>query len=224
MSGALLAGVVGLALLDSLNPVSIITTALIFLITPRRPALTAMATILGAFLAIFALGAVLFVTAGAAAGAVEGIMVALQFFAFGIAGAGLAFLGLRRLKARERQPVALPAWFRPSTAVPFGFVITAADAPTAFPYFIAIERMVSAEVSLGPGLAAVGLYTLIYCIPCGVGLVVGLVSRRRAHALLERVQQRFGSGVVKRSLPAAGALVSAGLVAGSAPLWLLPSL
>jgi len=88
----------------------------------------------------------------------------------------------------------LPAWFRPATAVPFGIVVTAADLPNAFPYFVAIERMVSFDTSIPAGLSVIGLYAVIYCIPCLVLLVVGLAARRRTQArrgrLLSSVRDR----------------------------------
>ena len=220
MNPALLAGIVGLAALDSLNPATIVTVALILLITPRRPGLTAVAAILGAALTVFTVGAALFLTAGAAAGAVEGIVIALRFLAFGAAGIALIVAGIRRLRERARTPIALPAWFRPATAVPFGVVVTAADLPNAFPYFIAIERMVAADVPPGTGLAVIGLYTFIYCVPCLILLVVGLVSRKRTRAFLERVQTRLGTGVVKRSIPTALTLMLLGVAVASIPFWI----
>lgn len=220
MNPALLIGIVGLAALDSLNPATILTVALILLITPRRPGLTAVAAILGAALTVFTVGAALFLTAGAAADAVEGIVTALRFLAFGAAGIALIVAGIRRLRERARTPIALPAWFRPATAVPFGVVVTAADLPNAFPYFIAIERMVAAEVPPGTGLAVIGLYTLIYCAPCVLLLIVGLVSRKRTRAFLERVQTRLGTGVVERSVPTALTLIGLGVAVASVPFWI----
>lgn len=98
--------------------------------------------------------------------------------------------------------------------------MTAADLPNAFPYFIAIERMVAAEVPPGTGLAVIGLYTLIYCAPCVLLLVVGLVSRKRTRAFLERVQTRLGTGVVERSVPTALTLIGLGVAVASVPFWI----
>lgn len=157
MTTELLLGVIGLAVLDSFNPSTIVTVALILLLSAKRPGLTAASAVAGAALAVFTAGAALFLSAGAAAGAVDGIVIALRFLAFGAAGAGLVIVGIRRFRARPRTPIALPAWFRPATALPFGIIVTAADLPNAFPYFIAIERMVSAQVATAQGLAVLGL-------------------------------------------------------------------
>lgn len=118
MSGPLLLGIAGLALLDSLNPATIIAVVLILIAAPRRPGLVAGAAELGAALTVFSVGAALFLTAGAAAGAVDGIVVALRFVAFGAAGIALIIAGVRRLRERERRAIALPAWFSPWTALP----------------------------------------------------------------------------------------------------------
>jgi len=98
--------------------------------------------------------------------------------------------------------------------------VTAADPPNAFPYFIAIERMVDSAIPIPSGIAVIGLYTVIYCMPCLVLLVVGLISRHKTHAFLGRVITRLGTGVVKRSIPTAVSLMRLGLAVGSAPFWI----
>jgi hypothetical protein len=44
--------------------------------------------------------------------------------------------------------------------------MTGADLPNAFPYFIAIERLINAEVDTITGLAVLAGYAVIYCLPC----------------------------------------------------------
>lgn len=221
MSGPLLWGIGGLALLDSLNPATIAAVALVLIAAPRRPALVAGAAVLGAALTVFAVGAGLFLSAGAAAGAVDGIIVALRFVAFGAAGIALVVAGVRRFRERPRQAITLPAWFTPWTALPFGILLTAADLPNAFPYFIAIERMVTAGVEPGSGLLVLGGYALIYCLPCLILLAVGMVARDRVRARLQSIITRFGTGTVSRSVAIAIILIVTGLAVASIPLWLL---
>ncbi|MBS0022492.1 GAP family protein [Microbacterium paraoxydans] len=220
MSGPLLLGIAGLALLDSLNPATIIAVVLILIAAPRRPGLVAGAAVLGAALTVFSVGAALFLTAGAAAGAVDGIVVALRFVAFGAAGIALIIAGVRRLRERERRAIALPAWFSPWTALPFGAVLTAADLPNAFPYFIAIERLVAAEVHPGAGLAVIAGYTIVYCLPCLVLLAIGLLARDRVRARLERLVARFGTGTVPRSVPVAVTWMVLGAAVLTIPFWI----
>lgn len=221
MTGALLAGIAGLALLDSLNPATIVAVTLILIAAPRRPALVAASAVLGAAVTVFAAGAALFLTAGAAAGAVDGIIIGLRIVAFSAAGVALVVAGIRRLRDRPRRTIALPAWFSPWTALPFGVLLTAADLPNAFPYFIAIERMVATEVPIGVGLAILAGYTFVYCLPCLILLVVGLTSGGRVRERLQRLVDRFGTGTVKRSIPIGIALALLGVAVASIPFWLL---
>ncbi|MEI3867654.1 GAP family protein [Microbacterium sp. CCNWLW134] len=221
MTGVLIAGIAGLALLDSLNPATIVAVTLVLLAAPRRPALVAGAAVLGAALTVFTVGAALFLTAGAAAGAVEGIVIGLRFVAFGAAGIALIVAGMRRLRDRPRRAIEVPGWFSPWTALPFGMLLTAADLPNAFPYFIAIERMVSTGVTPGTGLAILAGYTVIYCLPCLLLLVVGIISGKRVRERLQRLVDTLGNGTAKRSVPIAVVLCLLGLTVASVPFLLL---
>jgi hypothetical protein len=220
VSAALLLGIVGLALLDALNPATILSVTLILLAAPRRPGLTALSAVAGAALTVFALGSVLYLSAGAAAGVVDGIVSVLRFVAFGAAAIGLAVAGIRRLSDRPRRPIELPTWFSAATALPFGVLITAADLPNAFPYFIAIERLVEAGVPARQGLAVIAGYTLLYCLPCLILLAVGLLARDRTRAWLDRQLTRFGTGVITRSVPIAVLLLMAAAAVATIPFWL----
>lgn len=221
INAELLLSVAGLALLDSLNPATIITVTLILLAAPKRAGLIAISAVFGAALTVFAVGTLLFITAGAAAGAVDGIILGLRFLAFGAAGAALIISGIRRFRSRERKAISLPTWFSPWTAIPLGALLTAADLPNAFPYFITIERLVSNEVELNAGLLIILGYTLIYCLPCLVLLLIGTISRSATRSWLERLVQKFGSGTVKRSVPIAVLTIAAGIAVASIPFALL---
>ncbi|WP_159463486.1 MULTISPECIES: GAP family protein [Microbacterium] len=221
MSPALIVGIAGLALLDSLNPATIVAVTLVLIAAPRRPALVAGSAVLGAALTVFVAGAALFLSAGAAAGAVEGIVVGLRFVAFGAAGIALVIAGIRRLRDRPRRAIELPSWFSPWTALPFGVLLTAADLPNAFPYFIAIERMVATDVPVGMGLATLAGYTVIYCLPCLILLAVGLAHGPRVRERLQRLVDRLGTGTATRSVPLAIMLTLIGAAVASVPFWLL---
>jgi hypothetical protein len=102
MMGVLIAGIAGLALLDSLNPATIVAITLILLTRPRRPILSAMAFVIGAALTVFTLGAVVFISAGAAADVVSDGIVWLRRLAFGLAAVALFVAAARRLRPRAR--------------------------------------------------------------------------------------------------------------------------
>jgi len=221
MNVGLVSAIAGLAILDAFNPATIAAVTLILIAAPSRPGLTALSTVLGAALTVFTAGAVLFLAAGAAAGAVDGIVLGLRYVAFAAAGIALIVAGIRRLRPRERKPIRLPIWFTPWTALPFGALLTGADLPNAFPYFIAIERLIDAHATTGQGLLVLVGYAVIYCLPCLVLLVIGLLARRRTRAFLERITARFGTGEVPQSVPNAIALILVGIGVGTLPLWLL---
>jgi hypothetical protein len=221
INAELLLSIAGLALLDSMNPATIITVTLILLAAPKRAGLLALSAVFGAALTVFTVGALLFITAGAAAGAVDGIVLGLRFLAFGAAAAALIFIGIRRFRDRERKAISLPTWFSPFTAIPLGVLLTAADLPNAFPYFITIERLVSNEVALDMGLLIILGYTLIYCLPCLILLLVGTVSRTATKSWLEGVVKKLGTGTVKRSVPIAVLTIAAGIAVATIPFTLL---
>jgi len=221
VSAALLGAIAGLAAIDAFNPATIVAVILILLAAPERPGLTALVTVLGAAATVFVAGAALFLGAGAAAGAVNGIVFALRYVAFGAAGVVLIIDGIRRFRARPRKPIELPAWFTPWTAAPFGVLLTGADLPNAFPYFIAIERLIDAGTTPAQGLGVLAGYAVIYCLPCLILLLVGLTSRSRTRAFLTRITQRFGTGEVRASPAIAITLILLGIGVGTLPLWAL---
>jgi cytochrome c biogenesis protein CcdA len=221
MSAALLLGIAGLAVLDAFNPATIVTVALILLAARKRAGAAAIGAIAGAALTVMSLGTVIYLSAGAAADAVGGVILVLRFVAFGFGAVALAVAGVRRLRDRARRAIDLPEWFSPLAALPFGVLVTAADLPNAFPYFIAIERLVVAEIPVWQGLLVLAGYTAVYCLPCLVLLVVGLLARERTRDRLQRLVTRFGSGTVRRSVPIAVLLLLAAVAVGSIP-FLLP--
>ncbi|MBA3529850.1 MAG: GAP family protein [Propionibacteriaceae bacterium] len=215
MTGALLASITGLALLDSLNPATVVTITLILLTGPRRPLLSAVAFIAGAYLTVLVVGLLVFLSAGAAAGLVPDAVLWLRRIAFSAAAVALLAAAVRRLRPRARKPIALPDWFSPGAALPLGTMMTGADLPNAFPYFIAIERLISAQVTQPTGNLILAAYAFIYCLPCMVLLVAGMAFGRRVRTGLARIQSRLSTGTVKRSLPAAALLTLAAAGVGT---------
>jgi len=118
----------------------------------------------------------------------------------------LLVAAFKRLSDRPRRAPSLPTWFTPWTAFPLGLVVTGADLPNAFPYFIAIERLVSAEVSVASAMAVLGVYSVIYCIPCLVLLGIGVTLHERIRPRLDALHRRLGTGTTPRNAWVAGAL------------------
>ena len=191
MIAALLAGVAGLALLDALNPATIAGVALLLLAPMAHPVRAAAGFVAGAYLTVLGLGAVVYVGADTAADAAGNGLVWVRRVAFTVAAVALAVAGLRRLRARIRPAVTVPGWVNPLTAAVLGLFMTGADLPNAFPYFIAIERIVNADVGTTHALLILAGYALVYCLPCLLLLIAGIARgdrvRRRLSALYERL-------------------------------------
>ena len=211
MTPALLAGITGLAAVDSLNPATIAGVALILLAPLQRRLATALAYVAGAYVAVLAVGVAVYTGADLAADVVTGGLVWVRRCALGLAALLLLVAAVRRLRPQKRSAVVLPRWFGPWTAAPVGVLVTAADLPNAFPYLIAIERLVTAEAPFGTGVWVLAGYAVVYCLPCLVLLAVGTLHGERVRRRLQRVYDRIGqTRTVPRSIPAALCLVLLG--------------
>ncbi len=193
MSASLLAGIAGLAALDSLNPATLVAVTLILLGSRSRPVSEALGFVLGAFGTVLTIGLVIYLGADAAAASLDGALTWLRRAAFGLAALVLLVSAIRALRPRRRQAVGLPVWFNPFTAVGLGVLMTGADLPNAFPYFIAIERLVSADTSTAVAVLVLAGYAVIYCLPCLVLLAAGLSRAAAVRGLLRRLHDRFGT-------------------------------
>lgn len=71
--------------------------------------------------------------------------------------------------------------------------MTGADLPNAFPYFIAIERLLAAGITPPTAVVVLWAYALVYCLPCLLLLVLGLSHGDRVTAGLRRLHARFGT-------------------------------
>ena len=110
------------------------------------------------------------------------------------------------LRPRLRRELVLPRWFTPATAAGLGVLMTGADPPNAFPYFIAIERLVTSDVDPGIALALLAAYSVVYCLPCLALLAIGLRGGSLTRHL-RRLHDRFGTeAYVPASKPTALAL------------------
>lgn len=219
MSAGLLAAILGLAIADSFNPVTIVVITLILLTARARPAASAVTFVLGAFTTVFLIGAAIFLAAGAAADVVGDGLVWLRRIVFFVAAITLLVAGVRRLKDRQRKGVQLPGWFGVGTAFPLGVLMTGADLPNAFPYFIAIERMIDADVPAALGVPVLAMYAVVYCIPCLGLLALGMAHGDKVQARLQKVFDRFSTGTVNRSIPAATALFVLAAAVLSVVIW-----
>jgi hypothetical protein len=80
--------------------------------------------------------------------------------------------------------------------------------------------MVSTDVGITTGLLVLLGYTIIYCLPCLILLLVGTVNRDRTRSWLQRIVAKFGSGTVKRSIAIGIITIAAGVGVASIPFFL----
>lgn len=193
MTWELAGTIAGLAALDSLNPATLVAITLILLGSRRRLMAEALGFVLGAFTTVLLVGLLLYAGAEAAASTVDGALAWLRRGAFGLAALVLLVSAARSLRTRRRSAVGLPGWFGPFTAAGLGVVMTGADLPNAFPYFIAIERLLAAEVAAPTAVLVLVAYAVVYCLPCLVLLGLGLNRGDRGVATLRRLHDRFGT-------------------------------
>ena len=106
-------------------------------------------------------------------------------------------------------------------ALLFGALLTGAGLPNAFPYFIAIERMVSTDAGIGTGLLVLLGYTIMYCLPCLILLLFGTVTRERTRSWLQKIVTKFGLGTIKRTITIGLVIIVAGLAVASIPFFLI---
>lgn len=209
MSLELASVLVGLALLDSLNPATISEAAV--LSSSRRPAPAVLAYWAGALTCYLTLGGLLVLGPGALlAGALAappdwlravGAVVGATMFTAGVVlwrrGVRLGF-GTRLADGDPRL------------AFKIGVVATLGDIPTAAPYYGAVAVLAGSGLSQAAQLGALGAYNLIYLAPVLIVLALRLAAGSRADPLLDAVR-----GTVERL---AGPLLICVLVLGGAGL------
>ena len=81
--------------------------------------------------------------------------------------------------------------------------------------------MVSSEIETGAGLLIILGYTLIYCLPCLILLLIGTVSRNVTRSWLEKLVKKLGTGTVKRSVLIALLTIAVGIAVISIPFFSL---
>ena len=201
MTWALAGTIAGLAALDSLNPATLVAITLILLSSRRRPLAESLGFVIGAFATVLLVGVAVYLGADAAASSISGALTWLRRGAFGFAALALLVSSVRSLRVRRRSAIGLPTWFTPMTAGGLGVLMTGADLPNAFPYFIAIERLVSADMSTFTALLVLVTYAVLYCLPCLVLLALGLNHGQRVTDALRWLHDRFGAEAVLEASP-----------------------
>jgi cytochrome c biogenesis protein CcdA len=190
---AILAPVLGLALLDSLNPTLFV--AQLYLMTTTRPLARLLSYVGGVLTANFAAGLLVL---GGLRSVIANFFDELSPVAVngGLLALGLALVvyGLTMKVKRDEQQVArTPKSLHPFQTYLLGLVVMANEATTALPYFVAIERMVRAGLDALGNLFVLSLYNLVFIAPLLLFVALFVAYRDRFTQQLER----FNRGVAR---------------------------
>jgi hypothetical protein len=205
------AGVLFLAVLDSINPSAIVVT-LYLLSTAGSRALVQVSVYVGAiFITYFLLGVMLVLgiesllpSFGAVLGGWTGLV------AQSLVGLGLLIYSLTATNRQSSPVVAHPSASTFAALVMPGVSVTAMELPTAIPYFAAIALISEAGLPIQAWAPLLGVYNLIFVFP-PIALLGGhLVLQGRMAERYAALRQRLESSARETMLWVAG-LVGGGL-------------
>ena len=187
MTLALAAALLGIALVDSLNPSALVVTTL--LLAGADPYRRALAYIAGIASTYYLVGVAV------ALGASDLLTAVVDAFKRPAVGFGIeAVLGLVLIAFAGRKPrpeASAPTVRGTSLAAAFltGVTVTAIESTTALPYIGALTALVRADVPLGQTMIALLAYNFVFVLP--PLLLVGLHATRpgKAAAAVTRVRR-----------------------------------
>jgi cytochrome c biogenesis protein CcdA len=189
----LLPAIVGLAVVDSINPSALLAT--IALLLRGRSARPLVAVYLVAVLATyFTIGVVLTLGLGLTPQAM--VESDAAYLVQGVLGAAMLTYALaaptRRRRRGSSEPERLPAATRPLAVFALGMAVTVLELPTALPYLGAVGAVTRADLPVMEWLPLLVLYNLIFVLPPLLLLAGHLALGKRAEVVLGRLRDRLG--------------------------------
>jgi cytochrome c biogenesis protein CcdA len=189
----LLPAIVGLAVVDSINPSALLATVAL-LLRGRRARPLVVVYVAAVLVTYFAIGLALTLGLGLTPEAL--IQSDAAYRTQGVLGAAmLAYAVLVPGRGRKRvasEPRRLPAAGRPAAVFALGVAVTVLELPTALPYLGAAGAIARAELAVAEWLPLLVIYNLIFVLPPLVLLAGHAALGDRAGALLERLGDRLG--------------------------------
>lgn len=183
---SLLAIIVPLAVLDSLNPITIAVH--VYLLGTPEPKTRTTTFVVGVFLAYFFGGLLLALGLGSILEYVSNFSDKTWRLVEAAVGLGLLGFGwyMRGGNSKKEEP-AHPTSMSPLSSFWLGFAVTASDLPTAIPYIAAIERMLQANLSYLALVGSVALYNFVYLIPLIALFLIYLLLGEKGVATLQNI-------------------------------------
>ncbi|HRE47386.1 MAG TPA: GAP family protein [Aggregatilineales bacterium] len=188
MTGGLLLSIVGIGLLDSINPSLFI--AQLYLLTTRRPVPRVLSYIAGGVLAYFVGGILILI--GARTVIVGWLSQASPTLLYGLQLAvGLVILGVGLWLKPQAQPQEQrkPRSLTLTASFMLGIVVIGNEVTTALPYFVAIEQIAQAKMPMPHNVLALLLYNAVFSLPLFAFLLIYLLFRRQWGGIIERINQ-----------------------------------
>lgn len=183
--------VLGLALLDSVNPSALLVT--LYLLTQPRAGVRVATYLSAIFVTYLGVGVALMLGLGALLSALGGALESPAAHALqgGVGGAMLLYSLLAPPK--PKRSVAAPPPQAGSLWAVFllGMTVTALELPTAFPYLGAIGLLTSAGWGPAQWLPVLLVYNLIFVLPPALLLAAHRALGRRLEARFERWRERL---------------------------------
>jgi cytochrome c biogenesis protein CcdA len=180
MTSGLVLSLIGIAIVDSLNP-SLFIAQLVLLATARPTA--RVLTYIAGVLFIMLVGGVM-ILAGArqfVTDAIASIIPTTGVILLFIVGLIMLFAGWR-IKwnvPTSTTPGKQPHSLHPIATFGFGMVVMINEITTALPYFVALERIAAARVDLATTAMLLILYNFVFALPLFVFLAAYLYMRER---------------------------------------------
>lgn len=201
-----IAGVLLLAVIDSINPSAIVVT-LYLLSNARSRALVQVVVYVGAiFITYLLLGVLMVLGIGVLLPPLGGVLRSWPgLIAQSLVGLALLVYSLTAsTNPASSHVVARPSASTYAALVLLGMGVTAMELPTAIPYFAAIALIAEAELPIRAWAPLLGIYNVIFVLP-PIALLVGhLVLHKRLAEPYAALRQRLERGARETMLWVAG--------------------
>ncbi|MBD1893075.1 GAP family protein [Coleofasciculus sp. FACHB-SPT9] len=213
MVNTLIAPLVAIAALDSLNPTA--TAIQVYLLSTPKPIARSVLFILGVFLAYWAAGLLIVLGFGkvittlmSSAGSFlsNPIIYVLQF----IIGAVMLAVGWTLNTAKKPKAVKHPKNLKPTYTFLLGLCVTVWEFPTALPYLAALERVIQARLDLLSTMTVLGIYNVVFVLPLVILLGIYIVFQESATARLNAINRsinKFAPKILRVILICLGAVL-----------------
>jgi hypothetical protein len=207
------AGVLLLALIDSINPSAIVVTLYLLSVTGPRALVHVLVYVGAIFVTYLLLGVTMVLglesllpSLGSVLSGSTGLVVQ------SLVGLGLLVYSLTASSKGESSPaVPRPSASTYAALVMLGVTVTAMELPTAIPYLAAIALITEAGLPFRSWAPLLGIYNVIFVLPPLALLVGHLVLQGRLTESYAAIRQRLESGARETALWIAG-LVGGGLL------------